>query len=569
MFKKILLASILTCIHIWLASAFEASYYSDAFEGGTSSNGTIFSQANHTAAICYEELSQLAYVSTAQTGMVVTLTDRPNCNRHTDRIDLSSSVFSTFVPLSRWLITDISATPLGIKTGKFIKRNLSQEEFLSLSVSLSKNIPNIYTRSELVSLKGRVTNNEKYVMTYLEHKTSGKKYSKSYPVGSNGSFSLVLPIPEEVWEYYFVVAGGTSFRTETPTSILVIDPVDVPVSPLSGTTLSRLSLKQTTITDTPVIALGEWLYGELSLVQGKKKYTTAWQVLWFSGILFNRGQASYTFTGYTLSTTSSLDRSPTPKYRTSWSVLLDREFDSTWAEKVRVTKQTRSMTFRFRLPNAKKVIDTYYVTLPSGDVRKYEFPSKYRDGSGYLKTGIQIQATFPTPDIGTYKLETVEHDGFAYFNIPLTRGDVWNIFPVLTESEIRTVTTSQKVVRDTTFSSINTLRSSLGRTLLVRDATLDTLAQKKAESMAQWQYVWHITPDGLGIRAFAESIGINISSSLGENVAWWNVSWLALQDGLEESWSHRANMIDPNWTKVWVWYVVSWGRTYMVHVFSN
>lgn len=143
------------------------------------------------------------------------------------------------------------------------------------------------------------------------------------------------------------------------------------------------------------------------------------------------------------------------------------------------------MTFRFRLPNAKKVIDTYYVTLPSGDVRKYEFPSKYRDGSGYLKTGIQIQATFPTPDIGTYKLETVEHDGFAYFNIPLTRGDVWNIFPVLTESEIRTVTTSQKVVRDTTFSSINTLRSSLGRTLLVRDATLDTLAQKKAESMAQ------------------------------------------------------------------------------------
>ncbi|MFZ2255841.1 MAG: hypothetical protein WAW59_08290 [Patescibacteria group bacterium] len=40
-------------------------------------------------------------MSTAQTGMVVTLTDRPNCARHTDRIDLSSSVFSTFAPLSK------------------------------------------------------------------------------------------------------------------------------------------------------------------------------------------------------------------------------------------------------------------------------------------------------------------------------------------------------------------------------------------------------------------------------------------------------------------------------------
>lgn len=101
MFKKIFFAFILACIHISLASAFEASYYSDAFEGGTSANGTTFSQVNHTAAICYEDLSQLAYVNTTQTGMVVTLTDRPNCVRHTDRIDLSSSVFSTFAPLSK------------------------------------------------------------------------------------------------------------------------------------------------------------------------------------------------------------------------------------------------------------------------------------------------------------------------------------------------------------------------------------------------------------------------------------------------------------------------------------
>ena len=101
MFKKLLLASFLVYTHVGLVSAFEASYYADAFEGGTSANGTTFSQQNHAAAICYEELSQLAYVSTTQTGMVVTLTDRPNCSRHDDRIDLSSSVFSQFAPLSK------------------------------------------------------------------------------------------------------------------------------------------------------------------------------------------------------------------------------------------------------------------------------------------------------------------------------------------------------------------------------------------------------------------------------------------------------------------------------------
>lgn len=101
MFKKIIVPFIVVLFFPVLVFGMEASYYADMFEGKRSANGTTFSQTNHSAALCYEELSQLAYVSTAQTGIVVSITDRPNCSRYRDRVDLTSSTFSLFAPLSR------------------------------------------------------------------------------------------------------------------------------------------------------------------------------------------------------------------------------------------------------------------------------------------------------------------------------------------------------------------------------------------------------------------------------------------------------------------------------------
>jgi len=50
----------------------------------------------------------------------------------------------------------------------------------------------------------------------------------------------------------------------------------------------------------------------------------------------------------------------------------------------------------------------YYVTLPNGDVREYDFPKSFiNQNTGFLKTGIVINANFPITEFGTYKLETV------------------------------------------------------------------------------------------------------------------------------------------------------------------
>lgn len=201
------------------------------------------------------------------------------------------------------------------------------------------------------------------------------------------------------------------------------------------------------------------------------------------------------------------------------TVLLDRIHETIGADRVRLTLQSRRTLFRFQVPTGKRVQPEYYVTLPNGDVRTSSFPSQYIDSSGYLRTGISIQSEFPMETEGTYMLETLEHDGFAYFNLPATRGKVWNIVTQLTDAQIRNIKKPETNVRADTYRAINTLRNSLGRSLIERDITLDTIAQKKSDNMANNNYVGHVTPDGKNIREFALSQGIKISKSLGENVA--------------------------------------------------
>lgn len=569
MFKKIILASILACMHIWLASAFEASYYSDAFEGGTSANGTTFSQANHTAAICYEELSQLAYVSTAQTGMVVTLTDRPNCSRHTDRIDLSSSVFSTFVPLSSWLITDISATPLGIKTGKFVKRNLSQQEFSTLWVELKNGISNSYFAGDSILIEWRVTDGNKQAILFLVWKETGKQIVDAAWTDDRWNFSFVLNLPDIPEMYDLVIASGNSATTERAVDIRTFSKEGIIYPDIP---LARYLLNPTISSSRDYfgIRLPQTMWWQLRLIQWDKKYITQWTFLSFSWFTFTPGRAQVVIDGYMLSTPSSLDRSSRISSMFSGAVILDRTHESIWRDKLTLRATKSTATFRLKLKSDDKVRATYYVTLPNGDVRTYDLPKTYVTGSWLLKTGVWITGNFPIRDSGSYKFELVQEDGFAYVNIPLYQWKIWPIIEKLTDIEKKSVTKNPTTVRKETYDAINTLRVSLWRTSLTRDDKLDLLAQKKADYMAKNDDLSHVTRDGRDIGDFAQSLWIQIVGSIAENIAWgkW-VSWKVLQDGLEESGSHRHSMVNPVYTRVWIGYVVSWDKTYMVQVFGN
>ncbi len=82
-----------------------------------------------------------------------------------------------------------------------------------------------------------------------------------------------------------------------------------------------------------------------------------------------------------------------------------------------------------KTPTDIKIIDTYFVTFPSGEVHKYSFSPTLIGDDGFLKQNIRVVLTLPLPLTGTYKIEFVDASGLAYVNIPISRGFVWNILP--------------------------------------------------------------------------------------------------------------------------------------------
>jgi uncharacterized protein YkwD len=87
--------------------------------------------------------------------------------------------------------------------------------------------------------------------------------------------------------------------------------------------------------------------------------------------------------------------------------------------------------------------------------------------------------------------------------------------------------------------------------------------------MATYNYVGHATHKGFGILDFARSLNIDFSGSIWENVAGGNISDISLEDWLEESGSHRYNMINPKWRHIGLGYVLKDKKTYLCQLFSE
>ena len=61
-------------------------------------------------------------------------------------------------------------------------------------------------------------------------------------------------------------------------------------------------------------------------------------------------------------------------------------------------------------------------------------------------------------DAGVYKVEAVSDNGYAYFNIPLSRSVFWSVVAPVTPMDISTFRTDSSTVETSLISSINSLR---------------------------------------------------------------------------------------------------------------
>lgn len=389
---------------------------------------------------------------------MVTVNDRPNCSRYPDIIDLSRRAFEVFAPTSVGRITEVNLTLLGKNVNSFPKKNFRENTFANLGVRLTNTVSNTYFTDDSILIRGKVTIKKDHALIYLEEKSTGKKVvTELAKTDKNGNFSYLLHFPENPGEYYFIVAGGNSFETTDPPLIKLIDKSTITYPDIPPTT--RFFRPVVSGGENPSIILPENIWASMRIVRDGRTFATEGSALSFDGISFTPGKAQVNLDGYILSTPSSLDRSQYIPKLYSGSVILDRIHENIGREKVSLRTNKQITTFRFRLKSGEKLRSTYYVTLPNGDVREYDIAKQFIETNGLLKTDIWITGNFPTKDIGAYKLEFVQSDGFAYVNIPLYQGIVWSVLPTFTESEKSTLRNQLSTVEASTLSSINKIRA--------------------------------------------------------------------------------------------------------------
>ncbi len=444
---------------------------------------------------------------------------------------------------------------------------LSNTTFSKLGIELKENIADTYYTGDGLLIIGRVTDNKKYVIFYLRNIDSWEEVSDLYPTNVDGSFRIPIALPNIVWKYYIIIASGNSFETTNPEVLRLIDKSSISSA---DKIVSSISMKPTIVYGKfPYLYFGSNIWTTLKITQWSKVVQKSGKIIMFDGISLRQWNAKISTVWYPLSSPSSLNQ-----IRSSWkswigNVYIDRTREMIWRELVSLRVMKNIWIMQFRLKKWSKVSSIYFLTHPNGYVTKYSFPKESIDSNGLLRTEILIKQPFPMPDSGIYKIETVQSNGYAYFNLPISKNLFWSIVEPFTESQISTLRNDKSWIDNSILASINIIRIWLNLTPLALDGRLSELAQKKALDMAKYDYVGHTTHSGMGIIEFAKSQNIAINGGIGENVAGWNVSDLNLQDGLEESGSHRHNMIDERWKKVGIGYVLQNGKTYLVQLFGN
>ncbi len=436
--------------------------------------------------------------------------------------------------------------------------------FRDLGINLIDPIADTYYAWDAILIHGRVTDQRQYALIYLKNIATGESISELADTTTTGEFSYPLALPLSEWDYSLVIASGNSFNTTIHYNIRLVTNKSLPI-PVSFDHIRPIFVPTTS----PYLSIGSNLWATMTVEQAKKIYKTQWKIISLGNMPLQYGPARVSLQGYRLTSPSSLDSITASGVDWTGSVYIDRTRDLIGQDRVSLRVLRSLATMQLRVPQWQKVKSVYYLTTPSGDVVEGRFAPIYIASDGYLKSGVTIRQSFSIWDSGVYKIEAVSSNGYAYFNLPISRGPFWWVITPLWDIDRSILRAPGSNINRDILSSINALRGWLGRSLLSLDMTLMDLAQQKATDMATYNYVWHTTHGGLDIIEFATSKNISITGTIGENVAWGNVSDTSLQDWLEESGSHRSNMIDPDWWHVGIGYVLKNGRTYLVQIFGK
>jgi rare lipoprotein A (peptidoglycan hydrolase) len=192
-----------------------------------------------------------------------------------------------------------------------------------------------------------------------------------------------------------------------------------------------------------------------------------------------------------------------------------------------------------------------FITTPDGFVSSV---SLYRSGDSF-------SFSFDATDMGRYIVELISDQGDILFNRGVYFSDN-EVLPVM--ANVQTVVNQNS--RQAVYDWINRIRNKHQISQLLSNSDLQEVAQAYADRMAREDFIGHVAPDGstpadrldhLQLRSFAENV------SFGSNLN------LALS-GLENSGSHRKNILSSRWQRMGVGVAQNReGEYYVVQLFAN
>jgi uncharacterized protein YkwD len=179
-----------------------------------------------------------------------------------------------------------------------------------------------------------------------------------------------------------------------------------------------------------------------------------------------------------------------------------------------------------------------FVTLPDGDVDRVPLS---------LDAGARFCSRLKFTKTGGYTVEVLGRGGkgpevaalfFVDVGGPRQRGE---------EEPVAEPTTLPEA-RQGILARINSLRQAHGLRILAPDASLDGVAQKYSERMANEGFFAHVAPDGSDLRSRLAGAGPGYRSA-GENLGMASGP-LSAHFGIEHSPGHRKNLLAPQFTHV-------------------
>ncbi|MBN2087697.1 septal ring lytic transglycosylase RlpA family protein [Candidatus Peregrinibacteria bacterium] len=563
-----------------------ASFFGEAFHGKTTASGAIFDASAFTCANrTYPFGTKLKVTNLANNqSVVVEVNDRgPYTNDPNRIIDLSKAAFESIASLSSGLI-NVSIVPVTSSGSSNQPSNLTANLFDAIpescqeklgmgyyaknsfeNVTLDKELPNRIAESEILNISGSTTAVTNEVNVFISDE-SGKQYSFTGS-NENGKFNIDVFFPAQGTYQLGIVPGqsgssiiqeiqvirNTCINSSLNSSLPV--PSDLSIGIENGDT--KISWNK-----------GNFGLFKLVLSQGQKQKTFFISnknefIPNYSGMKdFKEGLMDVSLQGAEFSSQSILEPDSiewSNPATTSFNAVTHYKYYINY-ENVEVVEAPSNITpnkkFKIIVKAKVDIRSKGAIILPNGSVTdvtlKNDLAEPVENKYGvdvYKASGDEITFSYTPTLSGVYFAEINNTGGLAALNIPLYSPNSYPIIPDISDLDNGKpvdLGSDFNALRNKMLELLNNDRKAYGKTNLVIDTKLNSLAQYRAEDMTANNYLGHYDKNGMSANDIRRNYAI--SQVVSENIAKETTLELA-EYGLMRSALHRSNILSDEWTR--------------------